>query len=190
MVGDRLIIDGEVYTCDTIDKIPKEVIDITPLHTKFEDGVTYFFRKRSPLSNHHPAPFTLDKIQYSCSEQYYYSEMARLCSDTRARKNIMANPDPAVQKNEARKIRKKTTTWLAKEEETMKEAVRAKVLQNPHVKEFLLSTNQSTIAECNPRDSKWGIGKSLTDDSRANQDDWGKNRLGQIWMQIRDEVQQ
>ena len=189
LVGDRLIINGEVFTVDNLEKFPDD-IDITPIHTKTEDGVTYFFRKRSPLSNHHPAPFTLANKTYSCSEQYYYLEMARLCSDEKARKNIMANPDPAFQKNEAKKIRKKTKAWIEKETETMTEAVRAKVLQNQHVRDFLIQTDQTTIAECNARDSKWGIGKSLTDDTRSIRDEWGSNKLGEILMLIRLEVTQ
>jgi ribA/ribD-fused uncharacterized protein len=186
-VGDRLIINGEVFTVDNLEKLPDD-IDITPTHTKTENGVTYFFRKRSPLSNHHPAPFTIDKITYSCSEQYYYSEMARLCSDDKARKSIMANPDPAVQKDESKKIRKKTKAWIEKEMETMTVAVRTKVDQNQHVKDFLIKTEQTTIAECNARDSKWGIGKSLTDEARHDRDDWGSNQLGEILMLIRREV--
>jgi hypothetical protein len=189
LVGDKLIIEGESYSVDTLNTLPDD-IDITTTHTRIEDGVAYFFRKRSPLSNHHPAPFVKDKIEYSCSEQYYFSEMARLCSDDKARRNIMGNPDPAFQKSESHKIRKKTKLWLEKEHETMTEAVRAKVLQNPHVKAFLIKTDDCMIAECNPRDSKWGIGKSLTDDKKSDQDAWGSNLLGQILMKIRSEVQE
>ena len=189
LVGDRLIVDGEGYTCDDFDRLPDD-IDVQSLYTQTEGGVTYFFRKRSPLSNHHPAPFDIGGVVYSCSEQYYYAEMAKACGATKVLGDVMSTPDPAAQKDAAKKIRKKSVTWKEKEYQTMKEAVRQKVLQNTHVKEFLLATGDTTLAECNPGDAKWGIAKRINDPTRADQDSWGLNQLGVILAEIRSEISQ
>ena len=60
LIGDRLMVNGRGYTSETLNTLPED-IDIQPLYTKLENGITFFFRWRSPLSNHHPAQFTLGK---------------------------------------------------------------------------------------------------------------------------------
>lgn len=61
---------------------------------------------------------------------------------------------------------------------TMKEIVRAKVDQHPYVKKKLLDTGDKEIIEDSWRDDFWGWG--------PNQD--GKNMLGKLWMEIREEI--
>ena len=60
----------------------------------------------------------------------------------------------------------------------MEEILRAKVKQNPYVKQKLLQTKGYTIVEDSPKDSFWGWGKERD----------GHNQLGKIWMKIRSEL--
>ncbi len=62
--------------------------------------------------------------------------------------------------------------------ELMEKLLRAKMEQNPTVKEKLLKTKGHLICEDSPKDSFWGIG--------PNRD--GRNELGKLWMKLRDEI--
>lgn len=60
----------------------------------------------------------------------------------------------------------------------MRDAVRAKFTQHDELKALLLSTGNALLVEHTENDSYWGDGG----------DGSGKNRLGRILMQIRDEL--
>ncbi len=62
----------------------------------------------------------------------------------------------------------------------MKEILHAKVAQHAYVKKKLLESGSREIIEDSWRDDFWGWG--------ANKD--GKNMLGKLWMEVRDEVHQ
>jgi hypothetical protein len=187
LAGDRLIINGESFTTETLDKLPDD-IDISVLYTKTENNVTYFFRKRSPLSNHHPAPFRLDDVDYTSSEQYYFAEMERRCSDEGALATVMGSDDPTVQMNAGRGIRVKTKAWESHRLKAMKDGVRQKVLQNEYIRQFLKDTGDSTIAECSPNDDYFGIGLGMNDEKRKNNNKWGHNHMGVLLESIRSEL--
>lgn len=60
----------------------------------------------------------------------------------------------------------------------MKEILKAKVEQHPYVKKKLLETDERELIEDSWRDDFWGWG--------PNKD--GKNHLGKLWMEVRDEI--
>ena len=68
--------------------------------------------------------------------------------------------------------------WESVKDSVMLEAVRAKFAQNEDLKAILLSTGDAILVERTARDSYWGDGG----------DGSGKNRLGQILMQVREEL--
>ena len=54
---------------------------------------------------------------------------------------------------------------------------------------MLLGTGDAILAECSPTDKKWGIGIDIKDPSRMDISKWdGKNMLGRILMEVRDEL--
>ena len=114
--------------------------------------------------------------------------MARKCSDGKALTDIMATSDPAIQKSASRKIRKLTALWKEVEYKTMEDAVRAKFDQNPHLRDFLVNTGTTRLAEASATDRKWGIGYGFNDDDRTKQDLWGDSKLGDILQKVRDEM--
>lgn len=60
----------------------------------------------------------------------------------------------------------------------MKEILRAKVAQHPYVKKKLLQSGHKELVEDSWRDDFWGWG--------PNKD--GKNHLGKLWMEVREEL--
>lgn len=68
--------------------------------------------------------------------------------------------------------------WESRKVSLMKEIVECKVKQHPEIQALLLSTGDMKLEEKSPRDFFWGVGHSGT----------GKNELGKVLMQIRDEI--
>jgi len=69
--------------------------------------------------------------------------------------------------------------WESVKDTVMYEAVLAKFRQHPSLREKLLATGDALLVEHSKRDRYWGNGG----------DGLGKNRLGQILMQVREELQ-
>jgi len=68
--------------------------------------------------------------------------------------------------------------WESVKESIMKEALLAKIDQYPKIKDLLISTGDAEIVEHTENDNYWADGG----------DGSGKNRLGVIWMMIREEL--
>lgn len=68
--------------------------------------------------------------------------------------------------------------WDAVRDEVMRTGLRAKVMQHADVRELLLSTGDAVIVEHTANDGYWGDGGDGT----------GRNRLGELWMELRDEL--
>jgi ribA/ribD-fused uncharacterized protein len=68
--------------------------------------------------------------------------------------------------------------WESVKEKVMLEALRAKFTQHEDLKEILLGTGDAKLVEHTTNDSYWGDGG----------DGSGKNRLGRLLMQLRDEL--
>jgi ribA/ribD-fused uncharacterized protein len=87
------------------------------------------------------------------------------------------NPMQAAQMGRDRK-RPLRTDWEIVKNNIMKEAIRAKFTQHSDLKNKLLSTNGSILVEHTVNDKYWGDGG----------DGSGKNMLGKILMEVRDEL--
>ena len=73
----------------------------------------------------------------------------------------------------------------------VKRGVKAKFLQNRDILKILLNTGNAILAECSPYDKKWGIGIDINDPQRLVIANWkGKNLLGRILMEVREELRQ
>ncbi|MBS1808760.1 MAG: NADAR family protein [Acidobacteria bacterium] len=70
--------------------------------------------------------------------------------------------------------------WDEAKDEVMYRAVLCKFQTHSAIRETLLSTGRETLVENAPRDFYWGCGE----------DGSGLNRLGEILMRVRDELQQ
>lgn len=62
--------------------------------------------------------------------------------------------------------------------------------QNPLLKNFMLKTAGTVLAEASPYDSKWGIGLAADHPDAKRRKMWrGRNLLGEVLMEVRDELQ-
>ncbi|MEI5908011.1 NADAR family protein [Bacillus spongiae] len=68
--------------------------------------------------------------------------------------------------------------WDSRRIDVMREAVRAKFTQHSDLRELLQSTGDAVLVEDSPYDYFWGCGKRKT----------GKNMLGKILMEVREEI--
>lgn len=68
--------------------------------------------------------------------------------------------------------------WEDIKEGIMLDICRHKLAQHGYIQKKLLETGDAPIVEDSPQDSFWGWGPDRT----------GKNALGKIWMQLRDEL--
>ena len=186
IVGDRLMINGRGYTTDTLHTLPDD-INIQPLYTKCEDGVTFFYRHRSPLSNHYLAKFTLEGVEYNCSEQYYFAQRAEDMGDDVIHGKVMAMTNPKEMLRHGRKAQNKKSINVEEAEvKIMKRGVRETFDQNPALKDFLMSTNKTKIGESSPSNKKWGTGFYIGHKDCFNTNLWAENLLGEIIEQQRD----
>ena len=61
--------------------------------------------------------------------------------------------------------------------------------QNAELKEALFATRGTTLVEAAPRDTIWGIGLGAKNPKARSRQEWrGKNWLGQILTEVREEL--
>lgn len=130
------------------------------------------------FSNFAPFPIQLDGKRWPTSEHYFqgmkfsgtpYSEEIRNAS----------SPMIAARLGRSRKqpLRR---DWESVKDDVMRQAVRAKFEQHADLADLLLQTGDATLIEHTTNDSYWGDGG----------DGSGKNMLGCILMQVREELRE
>jgi ribA/ribD-fused uncharacterized protein len=73
---------------------------------------------------------------------------------------------------------KRRADWNEVKEQVMEELFRAKIAQHEYAREKLLASGDREIVKNVPDDSFWGWGA----------DHKGENRMGKLWMRIRNEL--
>ena len=109
------------------------------------------------------------------SEHYF---QAQKFLDAELQEKIRLEPSPMIAarmgRNRQWPLRE---DWDAVKDDIMRDAVRAKVAQHAEVRETLLGTGDAVIVEHTKNDAYWGDGG----------DGSGRNMLGRILMEIREE---
>jgi ribA/ribD-fused uncharacterized protein len=83
----------------------------------------------------------------------------------------------------------KEDEWAEKRDAFMATALKAKFMQHADLKAKLLATGDKPIGEANARDKYWGIGTGAATGIAKRPSKWpGKNRLGQLLMDLRREL--
>jgi ribA/ribD-fused uncharacterized protein len=128
------------------------------------------------FSNFSKHPIHLNGKSWPTSEHYFqaqkfrgteHEEAVRLCKTAREAANLGRSRKLPLRRD-----------WESVKDRVMLEAVRAKFTQHEDLKAVLLGTGDATLVEHTANDSYWGDGG----------DGSGKNRLGQILMEVRDEL--
>lgn len=187
---DRLIIDGTVFTVDTIDNLPPS-LHPKEIATRRSSTHTGFFGSSSPLSNFYQCNFKDDDgLKYSSSEQFYQYQKAVRHNDHVRAKQILECDDPGRCKSLGGKVFiPDLKVWEDSSKEIMFKGCLTKFTQNSSLKDFLLSTGDTVIIEANPKDQFWSVGLSLQDPNLFKPASWsGSNNLGKILRLIRDKL--
>ncbi len=139
------------------------------------------------LSNWYPSVFTIGSKTFSSMEQYMMYEKAMCFRDAEIASQIMATNDVAEIKKLGRLVAGYNDhVWNGIRQITVYNGLIAKFSQNEEIKEKLLETGDSMLAECAVRDRIWGIGLSMNDPDRLDISKWkGQNLLGYALMMVR-----
>jgi N-glycosidase YbiA len=128
------------------------------------------------FSNFAPYPIEVDGQLWPTSEHYF---QAQKFEDADYREKIRTTKSAmiAARLGRSRKVPIKAN-WNAIKDDVMRKAVQAKFAQHAELQAVLLSTGNAEIIEHTTNDRYWGDGGDGT----------GKNMLGHILMQVRDEI--
>lgn len=143
------------------------------------DVVGFYEREFYPFSNFSSFQVDWREHTWMTSEHAYHSEkFAEIEPELyEALKSLKSAHEAFIfaRDNKARQ----RTDWDDIKRPTMKNICRAKLAQHAYVQHKLLDTNNLTLVEDSPVDSFWGWGP----------DRQGRNELGKIWMELREELQ-
>ncbi len=162
-----------------------------PMSENEKPKITFFYHAEGPLGclgQFYPAPFTVEGISYKTSEQYMCAKRALLFGDLAAYEAIMKAETP----KEAKAIGNAVTpfdedVWAAAREEIVYNGNLAKFSQNEEMKQVLLATGDTIIAEASPNDANWGIFMREDDPGADDPANWpGKNLLGKAIQRVRE----
>ena len=128
------------------------------------------------LSNFAAFPVAIDGRVWPTTEHYF---QAQKFEDAARAERIRTTRSPAIAarlgRSRAVPIR---ADWEEVKDAVMLKALRHKFAQHPPLAQMLLATGRAMIVEHRARDRYWGDGG----------DGSGKNMLGRLLMQVRDEV--
>jgi ribA/ribD-fused uncharacterized protein len=128
------------------------------------------------FSNFAPYPIRLDGKLWPTSEHYF---QAQKFQDTEHREGIRQAKSPMIAARLGRDRKKKLRSdWESVKVAVMRNAVLAKFAQHDDIREILLATGEAKIVEHTENDDYWGDGG----------DGSGKNMLGRILMEIREDL--
>lgn len=118
---------------------------------KIKSGFVFFWTTKDYMSNWHLSPFTIDGVSFNCAEQWMMYAKAMLFGDTVIAKQILAEPVPREQKALGRKVKGFVSeVWDQECFAIMVKGCLQKFLQNPHLKEQLLATDDLILVEASP----------------------------------------
>lgn len=160
--------------------------------TSKKAAYTFFWHdneKYGEFSNWYQRPFVIDDFRYFCVEQYMMAQKAKLFHDAENYTRILRANTPKGCKWLGKQVKPfDGDQWNAVKYDIVKTGNRAKFQQNPDLKELLLSTGNSIMAEASPEDRVWGIEMDAQTAARTDPSQWpGENLLGKILMELREE---
>lgn len=128
------------------------------------------------FSNFAPYPITIDGERWPTSEHYF---QAQKFDDKAYRAKIRNANSPMLAARLGRDRKQKLRRdWEAVKVDIMRAAVLAKFTQHEALRTLLLSTGDAKLVEHTDNDDFWGDGGNGR----------GKNMLGRILMQVRDQL--
>ena len=157
-----------------------------------EPNYTFFwheYEENGVFSNWYECKIEIDDVEYFCVEQYMMSQKAKLFGDTYIYDRIMHAHSPMGCKRLGAKVTPfDRYQWSKVSFDVVKKGNKAKFEQHPELIKALLATGDSIMAEASPKDAIWGIGIDAAAAARTPMAQWpGRNQLGKVLMELRDE---
>ena len=139
------------------------------------------------LSNWTLSHFSVGTKSFSSMEQFMMVQKAVCFNDHDIAAQIMNTTDVRQIKQLGRLVSGyDDRVWNGVRQIIVFEGLMAKFSQNEELKEKLLATSDSVLAECAVNDRIWGIGLSMHDPDRHEMSKWkGQNLLGFALMMVR-----
>lgn len=142
------------------------------------------------LSNWYLSDFQIDGIIFSSMEQYMMYKKATLFYDMKTAEEILKTTNVSEIKALGRKVMNyDDIIWNGRRQVIVYQGLLEKFSQNQELKELLVQTGDSILAECAVQDKVWGIGLSMNDENRFTLANWrGQNLLGFTLMEVREKL--
>ena len=142
------------------------------------------------LSNWYLSDFSADGITFSSMEQYMMYKKAVCFGDQEIAARILETQDVSEIKALGRLVTGyDDNIWGGIRQVVVYEGLLEKFRQNDELKDKLLKTGNSVLAECAVKDTIWGIGLSMKNPDRLEMTKWkGKNLLGYTLMMVRERL--
>lgn len=140
-----------------------------------------FYRVKEPygeFSNFSPHPVELNGRIWPTCEHYF---QAQKFAGTEHEEAVRQAKSPMIAARMGRsRQRPLRGDWESVKDDIMREVLRSKFTQHPGLRSLLLHTDNAEIIEHTKNDGYWGDGG----------DGIGKNRLGQLLMELRAQLRQ
>ena len=142
------------------------------------------------LSNWYLSAFSVDGLTFSSMEQYMMYKKAVCFGDDEISAQILETEEVTEIKVLGRKIAGyDDNIWNGIRQIVAYQGLIEKFTQNDELKNKLLKTGKSVLAECAVKDTIWGIGLSMRDPDRLEMTKWkGQNLLGYALMMVRERL--
>ena len=164
-----------------------EIFKITSRESK---DVIAFFGKLNPLSNFHPAAFTIEEYNYHFSKQFIQHTKALHFGDTDSADRIMNTTTAQECKSISINIEHfDEDKWNEVAKNLCAKGINEKFLQNPPLLDVLLTrTSTKTIIEAT-KDDIWGTGTAIHSPNCLLRNKWvSQGIMGEILQELRDEI--
>jgi ribA/ribD-fused uncharacterized protein len=125
-------------------------------------------------------------------EHYFQWSKAKQFGDAAMQAKILKSDSAKSAKAYGKKVKPfDPKVWGEMAVSVMKTAVKAKFMQHPELLDKLRKTGTALLAEADPRGKFWGIGTSADTSKAKDSSRWpGKNQMGKILMELRDELKE
>lgn len=145
----------------------------------YHDFIGFYTREFYCLDNFSAFKIMYEGVLFSTVEHAYQAYKFKDTAPEIFDEIVQAYSAVETKKIADRNKDKIASNWDEIKVDLMEKFLRAKLTQNPSIKEKLLQSKDCVICEDSDKDSFWGIG--------PNRD--GQNQLGKLWMKLRAEIQ-
>ena len=160
MLGDKLLLNGKVFTCSDIERGPTSKQPVKLDERSNNDALVFGGSTSShySLSNFYEGRFVYEHIAYNTAEQAYQHKKARIAGDQNMQREIMFHPNAATQLHFGQQIQGlDEAKWNGERRGHMKDILLTKFSQLANLQKLLIDTGDKRLAEANAKDNYFGI---------------------------------